>query len=72
MVEVAIEVLNRNAEIPIFLESIGYKTEKTENINYDILLENNIKQQFKKTYKFRKIKLLRSVLAPNRGFFRDV
>ena len=49
MVEVAIEVLNRNAEIPIFLESIGYKTEKTENISYDILLENNIKQQFKKT-----------------------
>ena len=55
MVEVAIEVLNRNAEIPIFLESIGYKTEKTENINYDILLENNIKQQFKKTINLEKL-----------------
>ena len=55
MVEVAIEVLNRNAEIPIFLESIGYKTEKTENISYDILLENNIKQQFKKTINLEKL-----------------
>ena len=55
LLEVAVEVLNRNSEIPIFLESISYKSDKIENIRYDILLENNVKQQFKKTLNLEKL-----------------
>ena len=39
----------------IFLESISYKSDKIENISYDILLENNVKQQFKKTLNLEKL-----------------
>ena len=49
VIELAIEVLNRNSEVPVFLESISYKTTTTENVEYDVLLENNIKQQYNKT-----------------------
>ena len=55
IVEVAIEVLNRNSEVPIFLESISFKTAKIKNVVYDVLLENNKKQQFKQTINLKNL-----------------
>ena len=48
-IELAIEVLNRNSEVPVFLESMSFKTAKIETVAHDVLLENNVKQQFKQT-----------------------
>ena len=48
-IELAIEVLNRNSEVPVFLESMSFKTAKTDTVVHDLLLENNVKQQFKQT-----------------------
>lgn len=55
LIDVAIEVLNRSSEVPIFLESITYKTAEIENVVYDVLLEDNIKQQFKKTLSLKNL-----------------
>tara|TARA_B100000787_G_scaffold48325_1_gene34738 strand:- start:21448 stop:23955 length:2508 start_codon:yes stop_codon:yes gene_type:complete len=48
-IDLNIEVLNRNSEVPIFLESMSFKTHKILTVENDILLENNVKQQFRQT-----------------------
>ena len=48
-IDINIEVVNRNSEVSVLLESINFKTDKVVSIEKDQLLENNKKYAYKHT-----------------------
>ncbi len=46
-IDVNLEVISRNQEVPIFLETIRFQSDKKETLVTELLLENNKKHQFK-------------------------
>lgn len=48
-IELNIEALNRNSQVPVVLESMTFKTAKTLTVVKEIPLENNVTHQFKQT-----------------------
>ena len=48
-IDVNIEVLNRNSEVNIFLESMSFQTDKMVTVVKEVSLGNNKREQFKQT-----------------------
>lgn len=55
-IDLDIEVLNRNSEVSVFLESMSFKTDKIVTVVKDQLLQNNRKYLFKQTISLDNLK----------------
>ena len=54
-ITINIEVLNRNIEVPVYLESMSFETSNLQKIKTDVQLQGNQKQEFKQTIKLNNL-----------------
>ena len=54
-ITINIEVLNRNSEVPVYLESMSFETSNLQKIKTDVQLLGNQKQEFNKIIKLNNL-----------------